>query len=83
MQMKEIENEDDEEKKPGNISFSLQDKLFIEFDEIKGIVLHRENFPEFKPDNFVQEFINIMEEHFNIRFEKKSNSDGFLIKGKK
>lgn len=54
-----------------NIIFSINDVDFLKIDEPNGLTLYRENFPNFNPDDFVKEFLDILEKNFNVKFVKK------------
>ena len=50
-----------------NICFFIQEKEFLKMDK-NGIALNRENFPHWKPNDFVQAFIEILEKSFAVKF---------------
>jgi hypothetical protein len=37
----------------------------------KGIEFNREAFPDHKPEDFAREFMEIIENSYNVKFEKK------------
>lgn len=37
-----------------------------------GIKIHRENFPNFNPDDFVKAFLYILENLYTVKFERKA-----------
>lgn len=51
------------------IKFSVNEKELLCVSE-KGIEVNRANFPDFKPDDFVREFIDVLEKSFTVHFEK-------------
>ena len=58
------------EKEPTEICMLIDNKRMIVFDK-DGISLNRDNFPDFEPDDFVREFIRILEEGYAVKFIKK------------
>ncbi len=59
---------------PQKIIFSCAHKDMMTITE-QSIKVHRENFPEWNPDDFANEIINILEFNYNISFERKKNND--------
>ena len=55
---------------PPGFTFSHEGKWLIKI-STEGIKFNREEFPNLDAEGFVHEFINILETHFNIKFEKK------------
>ena len=55
------------------IVLSSNNKNIMSISE-KGIVIHRENMPEWTPDQFVREFCRILELHTNVKFEITNGS---------
>ncbi len=56
--------------KPNIIKFDLKQKTFLTVSE-EGIKFHTHNFPNWKLDVFAKEFVNILENSFSVRFNKK------------
>lgn len=52
------------------IRFEIQYKEFLKLDR-SGISVNRENFPDWKPDDFVKAFIEIMERNYSVKFENE------------
>ena len=63
---------------PPAISFNVGGKELLSMTP-KGLELNRENFSDFKPDDFVREFLFILETNFNVTFEVKDPKDGFVL----
>lgn len=40
-----------------------------------GMVFNREIFPNHTPDDFAKDFIDILEQHFNIKFYSKNKNE--------
>ena len=61
-------------KIPSNIMFCLQDKEVLRFNE-DGIFFNKEDFTQFTADDFVREFIHILESKFTVKFTKEYEHD--------
>lgn len=57
-----------------NIVFRTDDKAIITLSP-EGITVHRENFPEWKPDDFVVAIIDKLENSFRIKFYDKRDKE--------
>jgi hypothetical protein len=55
---------------PVCLKICLNNTWIVEFSEKDGIKFNREDFPDWKPDDFANEFIQIFEKRFNIKFIK-------------
>jgi hypothetical protein len=64
---------------PPEINFFIEKKELLRMTP-KGIELNRENFPDFKPDDFAREFLFILEENINVSFSVKDPKSGFVLK---
>ncbi len=63
---------------PKKFTFNIQGKWLIEMSE-NGIVFNRTEFPSFYAEEFVEEFINILEKTFCIKFINKFDAErGYL-----
>lgn len=51
-----------------NFIFSFQNKEILRLSEEKGFELNRDDFPDHNPNDFVKEFISILEKNFKIKF---------------
>ena len=59
---------------PSKIEFNIDDKVLITLSN-DGITIHRDNFPDFKPDDFVEKFCYLIENSFDVKFERKNQDD--------
>ncbi|MFO7745449.1 MAG: hypothetical protein R6V36_08700 [Psychroflexus sp.] len=62
--------EQEQDNKEEEIEFLRGNIPIITISEKNGIVIHRENHPDFTPDDFVNEFLSILEELITVKFEK-------------
>ncbi|MFP3859217.1 MAG: hypothetical protein ACLFUW_00195 [Bacteroidales bacterium] len=70
-----LENSSEQEsEKPSKIEFLIDEKPLITFCE-KGIFIHQENFPDLTLNDFARQFINLMQESYNIRFIPLNEND--------
>lgn len=54
---------------PKGFTFSHEGKWLIKIDE-KGIRFNREQFPNLSTDEFATEFLNLIENSFDVEFKK-------------
>jgi hypothetical protein len=59
--------ENSEDKEEHKITFSIREKTLLELTE-EGIKLNRDNFPHYDASDFVWDFINLIENHFDVKF---------------
>lgn len=73
--MKDDELENISLKIPCNndITMHMKGIWIVKFTEEKGIEFNKKYFASYTEDDFVKEFINIMEKTFTIKFTKKEN----------
>lgn len=55
---------------PKNIIFQIKGKEILVMNE-NGIKCNRENFPDWQPDDFVNAFLNILENKCHVEFVRK------------
>lgn len=54
---------------------------FLRLSKDKGIVLNREVYGDWQPDDFVQAFIDTLEKQFEILFKRKEQGDEKAVSG--
>ena len=52
-----------------SIVMRIEDKNMLTFSE-NGITFHRENFPDFTPDDFAEKFLWLIENTYDVKFTK-------------
>lgn len=57
-------------KPPQKITFSVQDKWFMELG-LEGIKFNHQEFPKHSGKDFAKEFMDLLEKSFNIKFLEK------------
>lgn len=62
------------------ITFSIDGKWLLKLSEA-GMEFNKEGFPQFKEDDFVRKFIEILEDQFNVNFSIIDPESNFTLSG--